>query len=360
MISSGRVPGEQSRSTAEPSSTAVGDNMESGGTIAQIAAITEAQLPLAAGLRACAEESTSFRDARDLRRLARLVEQGGSLDELVKTSPRRSRMLWTLVAAGASLGRLPQLLESYLVVTRRNRAVWRRFWLSLLYPVLVLWAGVSLLLLALLLVVPIFRDMFVDFAIELPLLTIGVIRLSDHLWATWPVYAAGSLTLAALAAASPWLPVLAWWEWLPFVGAASKRAGAAEFCGLLSVLVDADAPLHSAVRHISSGLRNSRLGRSTRLLAQRLEQGTPPQEAADSVPGLPMEIKNAFRWAADRDQFTAVLRESARVLSAQARVSVLQMTFFVEPVCIVLLGTVAGLVMISLFLPLYKLLNYLT
>jgi type IV pilus assembly protein PilC len=329
------------------------------GVAGQLARLTDLGLPLPAALMTCAAESSSRSDARELRRLAGRIEAGESLEEAVQKASPRGRAIYALIAAGLKTGRLPRVLEAYLNAERHVRELWRRFWQSLLYPGLVLIVAMAIMLVALTFIVPQFKDIFSDFGVELPWITILLVALSDHVLMAWPVYLILLLIAAVLACAAPSLPIGAWWDWVPIVGRASIKAGLSEFCALLAVYIEGDMPLPEALASIAASARSRRIRQISGVLSRRIADGMDPQVAADDS-DFPPDLRHIFRWCNTRDQFALMLRNHALSLAAESRVRVAQIAFLLQPLVVVCLGLGAGLIVISLFMPLVVLLNLLS
>lgn len=327
--------------------------------VSQLRDLTTQGLPLPVALRACAEESSSFGAAAELRRLSQLIESGVSLEEALRSTSTRLKEISELILAGIQSGKLPWVLEAYIMTQRQNRDIWRRFWLSILYPLIVLVASVLLFMAILVIPVQMFKDIFLDFGIELPSMTMVLIACSDHFTMLWPFYVGLAIAVIALLLFSPWIPLLRFWRYIPIVRTAALQAGLAEFCSLLAVLVDAGAPLHKALAAISTSAHSYRIRDLSALLARRLADGLTPELATDD-PDLPADLVHVFRWASQREQFAQALRYQSRALAAEARVGVRIVAFIMEPLVIVSMGFAAGFIILSLFMPLIRLLNELS
>lgn len=329
------------------------------GTMEQFAHVAALGLPLPAALYACAGESSSPTEARELRLLANKVEAGASLDSALREISPRGRAVWALIAAGLKTGRLPRILEAYLNAERHTRELWQRFWHSLLYPMIVTIAALAILLGAMVIIIPQFKDIFTDFGLELPSLTMLLIMISDALAAAWPVYAVMLLAALMLIFLLPRLPVATWWEYVPIVGKAATKAGMSEFCALLSVCVESDMPLPEALEAIASSSRSGRVRQMSGVMSRRIADGLDPQLAADDS-DFPQDVRHVFRWSSSRDEFVTLLRNHALALAAESRVQVALIGFFLQPFVIVFLAVGVGLIVISLFMPLVRLLNELS
>jgi type II secretory pathway component PulF len=321
-------------------------------------------LGIALGLRTCAEEIGAGADRRQFLRLARRLEDGQPLDSQVDKGSPRSRGFATLIRTGAQSGRLGHVLEEYCRSTREIRGLWRSLFISLLYPVAILFTGAVVFSLFLMLTMPRMRDMFSDFGIELPWFTVVVIQLGQLLWTIWPVLVFLFALWPILLLFGPVLPGRKsrqrLFRILPLIGSISRNAAAAEYCSRLSVLVEAKLPLPDAMRLVGISLRDQVLGGVCDRIARRLDEGIPPHEFARGVAGMPPALAGSFRWADDGDVFASGLRSLGEVFAVQARIRADQFGFLVAPFAFAAVGGLGGLVVLSYFTPLVKLLNDLS
>ncbi len=144
----------------------------------QVAALAQAGLPLASGLRALAEEVPSGRVRRALHALSSRLEAGQSLDAVLGGSTRLiPPPLRALLTAAAGSGNLSLLLDRYLTLARVNRDLRRRLWLTLAYPLVLIVAALGVVAFFVLWLVPQFKDIFEGFGVELPVVTTSLLLI---------------------------------------------------------------------------------------------------------------------------------------------------------------------------------------
>ncbi|SFI09760.1 type II secretion system F family protein [Planctomicrobium piriforme] len=320
-----------------------------------------APLPIWIGIRSAAEEMPWGQERTDLLQIAERLQHGSApLHTATKMSARRTALAATLQSALES-GRFAQVMEEYLRTSRNLRRLRWSFWLSLIYPFAMLILATIVLAVFLLLVSQQMKNILIGFGVELPALTVFMITVSDFLGAYW---VAGLCLLAGLAALPfclHWLPgkefrtrVL---RSIPLVGSASKNAAAAEFCARLAVLIDARLPLPRALEMLSMSLRDALMRTASRHMAERVNAGTDAAIAAEEEQDLPPQLVSPFRWTQSPDAFADGLRVQSELFATQARLRADQLRFFIEPLTFLVVGCAGGLVIISFFMPLIKLLN---
>lgn len=331
---------------------------------AEATTISLSPYAIAVGLRAAAEEVPFWGDRTTLRELSDTIREGKSLDESLARQQRMPSDLKAVVEAGIKTGRLPHLLEAYLSSRQSLGMVWRKFYASLFYPVIMFALCLLVLSVFFIVVIPDFKQIFDDFGMELPRITMFVILIADLLVHFWWLMAAVFLIVAILIITERILPFRAFrselFHLLPVVGTAQKMAAASEFCSRMSVLVDCRLPLHEALRITSQSLRDPHLASVTKKLAARLEAGETHEDIARSSRGLPNALSNSFRWARNPEIYADSLRSLAIVFSSQARAQTAQFAMLLEPLAIFAVGSIVAFTILALFMPMIKLLNELS
>ncbi len=337
-----------------------------GGPAATIADLVEAGLPLEAGLRALSEEAPSRRLRRLLRSMSRELAQGRSPDEVL-SGPGRGvpNYLRGLVRAGVQTGQLGAFLEQFLQSLRRRRAAAISYWGMMAYPLLLLPLVFLVGTAVLAWIVPMFGDIFNDFSVNLPDVTVALLTFGSR-----PVVI-GIFVGVPLIVVLIWLVILLGrfvpghatrlrlFQKIPIIGTPSRMRGLAEFCSLLGLLVSGRIPLPEALQMTASVLNDANLRQGARRLASRVEQGDSLEDAAHGLPQVSRELVNLFRWEPRGDAFGDILLRAGEVYSARSRVQAGLTVMAVQPVVFVGVALFMGCVVIALFLPLVKLLNEL-
>lgn len=330
---------------------------------------------LAAGLRAVAEELSNRRQRRSLTQLAELIQSGAEINVDALQTLGIPGDLREVILAGIETGQLPLLLENYLSVAEEQRSLWRSLLLNVTYPLVLIGFAAVICSGFLILAVPIFRELFEDFGIELPSITLFVLYFSDFLIVAWvPVLLLmlvggllvllGQLTTGLLLMCQRRLPFAAWWarlmHHLPWIGSAQLMSGYSEFCARLAVLIESRLPLDSALRILSGTLHDPYLAQLAGQLADRVEAGESVEELASFSAEIPQTLAHALRWGDSEESFAAGLKSMATVFAVQARVAVRQLIVIAEPLTLISVAITVGMIVIALFYPLIGLLNALS
>jgi type II secretory pathway component PulF len=332
----------------------------------QVVHLAQAGLPLASGLRALAEEVPSRCVRRVLHTLGTRLDAGESLDAVLAQAPRLvPAPLRALLAAASGSGNLGLLLDRYLTLSRTNRDLRRRLWLTLAYPMLLIAAALGVAAFFVLWLVPQFKDIFEGFQIQLPAATKALLIGSDMVLEHWLPISVGTLFIAGLIFIG--VPLLVGranlrrlFHMLPILGSMLQFSGLAAFCHFLALLLEARVRLPEALRLAGAACGDASLKEYSQSLAKGVEDGLSLADATFGLSHFPQTLLNVFRWQSRGDAFAEILRANAEVYEARARTQSGMLVGIIEPFVLTGIAVVIGGVVIALFMPLIKLLNELS
>jgi general secretion pathway protein F len=323
-------------------------------------------MPLDVGLRALSEEFPRGATSRALAAISDRLARGESLERILADDREPAPLLLReLLRCGLTAGKLGEVLTAWLNDARRAGEVRRKIAGGLVYPAVLLGFLVALMTVLLTWIVPELGRIFGGFNTELPSVTSFVLSVSSGLrhYGLWILL---GLVVAVLA-------VVFWpratgnvhvfrkmLRAVPVIGTAGRFAALATFCRLLAELVRHRVPLPVAVRAAGNGTRDAVLELRCGNLAERIEQGQPLDQAATTIPEFPPQLVYVFRSAGHPESFVEVLRGTAEMYDAQARVRAALVPLVAEPIVIVGIAVMFILLVVAMFLPLVKLMTSLT
>lgn len=331
----------------------------------QIGRVIKAGLPLESGLRALAEQTTSYRTRRALMDLSDHLRAGMPLDTAMQQSAARlPRSMSALIEAGMETGRLDTVM--LYSVEQSQRGIWLRqqIWTSLAYPLFLLWSGIAICSFILIKIIPDFRQIFDDFGIELPGLTVALISVSKVMtslgWTPVLVSVPVLILFLLLVAALGRIQIVQLWvSSIPFFGRIFHLAALSDFCQILAILLESKLPFPKALRAAAAASNDSWLQRRCQQLGDDLENGVRTDQAATEV-GFPTSLCQVFRHASSERTVTEALRGLSDMYAARCNMSTRLVTSLLEPFVAVSVMAFAGLTAIAVFMPLIKLLNDLS
>jgi len=332
----------------------------------RIADVATARLPLASGLRAMSEEVPSRKLRRFLGDISRRIEAGESLDSIFQEpGAHLPRNLGGLIQAGIQTDQLGMLLEQFLDHEREALDRRRQTLLALAYPVVLVVASGLILFCISLWIVPGFKQIFEDFGVELPGMTLLAFLFADFVLA-FGIWVFPLLVL---------LGVMAWavirqgggrrlWRrliWLtPLFGPLVRYSALSSFCHYLAMLVDHRVQLPKALRLAGLAANDAVLASAGQALSARVEEGEPIEQAVSPIAEFPSELLHVFRWANEPAAFRDALYAARQTFDIRARYQSTLIANICEPVAVLGTAMCVGFVILALFMPLVKLLNDLS
>jgi type II secretory pathway component PulF len=329
---------------------------------ARVAELTKAGLPLGEGLRALAAELPGQRLPHLLDALANRLDAGEDLAAAVDSiGSHLPPHLRGLILAGLRSGRLAEALEEYVDLERSRSDLRRRLLSSLLYPLFLLGLLTGLGILANLYIVPRFTSIYLDFKVELPLVTIWFINSS---WmAPWAMIILFCLlvTAPALLAVAPRPSVL--WPVLykiPMLGPLLRWGHVAQFARLMGMMTEQQMPLPDALRLTSAGLRDANLALGCRRAADDVEKGWSLVESMSNKRQFPAGMMPLIEWGQKTPALPDAFRSIAEMFEGRIQSQGSLVEAILLPSTLFVIVTFVGVFIAAMMLPLIELIKKLS
>jgi type IV pilus assembly protein PilC len=331
------------------------------GFFQQFGTLLTAGTPLLRALRLAADQSESDKARKLLGQLANLVASGASLADAMARYPKFFEDYWVeLVRAGESTGRLPETVSELKAYIEGRKAIQSKIVSAMMYPVVM----VSVLVVALIVmfwkVVPTFAEMLHDFGKKLPPITEFVIGISEGVQA-YGLYGIAGIAIATFALRRYLkTPVgrrqrdLAFMV-LPLVSQLTVESAMERFAANLSLLLKSGTPLLEAlgiVRRIfkTQGVYSPAIASVT--LA--VEKGSTLASALERTHVFTPMLVNMVRVGEETGKMPQVLEQVAIYYKQKVEVVLARLTGLVEPVIIIIMGISVGVILMSLYLPMFQ------
>ncbi|QEY62273.1 type II secretion system protein GspF [Metapseudomonas lalkuanensis] len=327
----------------------------------QLATLVQAALPIEEALRAAAAQSGSSRIQSMLLAVRARVLEGHSLASSLREFPLAFPELYrATVAAGEHAGHLGPVLEQLADYTEQRQQSRQKIQLALLYPVILMCASLAIVAFLLGFVVPDVVKVFIDSGQTLPLLTRGLIGLSD-LVKHW-----GWLMLLVLIAAF----VGARWalrdpnlrqRWhalmlrIPLVGRLVRATDTARFASTLAILTRSGVPLVEALGIGAEVISNRVIRAHVVVAAQKVREGgslTRALEGSGQFPPMMLHMIASGERSGELDQ---MLARTARNQENDLAASIALLVGLFEPFMLVVMGAVVLMIVLAILLPILSL-----
>lgn len=265
-----------------------------------------------------------------------------------------------LVAAGERGGFLPQVLQQLIDMDEKAERLRSTLASALSYPAFLVFFSVATIVFVLVGVFPKFADMFGQIRSQLPWTTLLLMAMSDVLRLHWP-WLLGFLA-AALAAGVRWWQqpharsvIDRWKLQLPLVNQLFAQVYLSQTLRVLGLSLANGVPLVDALRACQDVVRNVVFSRFIATLRQQVTEGQGLAQGFRESPFIPPLVQQMVTTGEETGNLAKVMgriadhydRELARRIALFARLA--------EPVMLLVMGTLVGLIVASLILPIFKL-----
>ncbi len=353
------VPCGDSESSPAPIAMNVVDAEEFAHTVAQLSR-TDASLAL--GLQAAADEASNARVAAALSWLAAEIERGQTLEAAVRSADKLlPRPMQGLILAASETGRLGESLTELIAQFRSARNLRRGIAGVFAYPAFIAVSSLAVLTFVLAYLTPTFEKIFLDFGLQLPLLTEVLLWFRrTGIWMVLGIFAA-VLALAVIyrlvGGRERWQRQIATF---PLLGPLWYWQAIAEWSGLVGVLVRYQVTLPDALRLAADGVRNAYVGHLSLQLADGVSSGRTLSQSMTAQRGMPRSIIPLIRWGEQTGTLADALSAGSDMFQNRVRRRSLLLQLTLPPALFIAIACSVLFIVTSLFLPLFSLIQALS
>ena len=328
----------------------------------QLAAMLKAGVPLLQAFDIVGRGSRNPGVARLLLQLRTDIEAGAALSAAFGRHPAHFGALYCgLVAAAEAAGILDEMLDRLATYLEKTEAIKRRVRSALVYPAAVLAVAVAVLAIIMAWVIPMFKEVFSSFGAELPAPTRLVMDISDFFVRWWlPVLAAtfGGLHLL-LRACRRSAKVQCLRDRLllrmPVFGPLVEQACVARWTRTLSTMCSAGVPLVEALAPVGGASGSAVFAKASAGIRQEVAGGASLNAAMAHARVFPSMVVQMCAVGEESGYVDQMLGKAADFYETEVDEAVARLSGLMEPIIIVFLGTLIGGIVISMYLPIFKL-----
>ena len=330
----------------------------------QFATMIEAGLNVVTALVILEEQTEDKKLSKVVSELRADVEGGLLLSEAMARHPRVfSRLFISMVEAGEAAGILDVVLDRVAFQIEKETRIKRRVKGAMMYPLMVMGFATLVLVGMLMFLVPIFVDIFAELGGDLPLLTQVVVNMSDILRSYYfIVFPLMGLTVYGFLRLKKTEQGRRVWDGfrmrIPFgVGAIVVKVGMARFSRTLSTLVAAGVDIIRSLEITGSTAGNSLIEDATAVVRERVHQGVPIAIPLEDEKIFPPMVSQMVRVGEETGELEKMLAKIADFYEDEVDSSIATLTSVIEPLMMIGVGMVVGVIIISMYMPMFKLLT---
>ncbi len=289
------------------------------------------------------------------------VETGNSLEQAFRKFPLYFDDLYcNLIGAGEAAGILDSLLDRLATYKEKIQAIKSKIKSALFYPISIIVIAFVITAVIMIFVIPAFKELFKNFGADLPAPTLVVMAISDFFVAWW-------WAIFAIVGGSVYGFFYAWKRnkkmqrlmdqlmlKIPVFGPLVRKATIARWTRTLSTMFAAGVPLVEAFDSVAGAAGNAVYADATKQIQRDVTAGNSLNAAMVSTNVFPGMVLQMVAIGEESGSIDSMLSKVADFYEAEVDDAVEALSSLMEPVIMVVLGTLIGGMVVAMYLPIFK------
>jgi len=328
----------------------------------QLATMMKAGVPLLQAFDIVARGSTNPRLTKLLTDVRNDVETGTALSAALRKHPLYFNALYcNLVEAGEAAGILEAILDRLALYEEKTLALKSKIKSALMYPIAVLVVAFVVLAVIMIFVIPAFKEVFSSFGADLPAPTLFVIAISEffvsYWWAIFGFLIGGTYFFFESWRRSERMQKVMDRLLLkmPVFGDLIYKSVLARWTRTLSTMFAAGVPLVEALDSVGGAAGNAVYAEATEQIQKDVATGSSLTTAMQSTGVFPNMVLQMSMIGEESGSLDHMLGKAAEFYEDEVDEMVKGLSSLMEPFIIVILGVLIGGIVISMYLPIFKL-----
>lgn len=327
----------------------------------QLGTMIDAGLPIVQCLDILAEQSDNKAFRKIVRQMKESVEAGATFTESLKKHPKHFDDLFVnMIAAGEVGGILDTILARLSEYLEKSMKLKAKIKGAMIYPATIITVAVGVTAVLLIWVIPVFAELFSSFGQELPAPTQFVINLSNFTIAYFPyivaVAVAATITIRQIyRTENGRLRMDQMALQMPVFGDLLRKSSIARFTRTLSTLVSSGVPILDALLITAKTSGNKIVERAILATRTSISEGNSISEPLTKSGVFPPMVCQMISVGESTGALDSMLQKIAEFYEDEVDNMVANLTTLMEPMVILFLGVIIGGLVISMYLPIFKL-----
>ena len=331
----------------------------------QLANLLQSGMPLTVALNSMTHLQTKGIPAEVSRELKQEVTEGRSLSDAMVRQPRIFSDLYVnMVRAGETSGSLVAVLRRMSHHFQQFADVQAKFKSAMIYPVMVIIVGILLVMFFMMVMMPKFIEIFNGFNIELPLPTRILIGISNCFTNFWYMVVVGMVLLVLFilfkrfqSSAAGARKLDEWRMKAPIFGEVIKINLFGQFARTLGTLLQNGVPVLTALKITEQVMSNSLIKEAIAKTREAVTDGKTLAQPLAQSKLFPQLMVDLVRIGEETGDVPGALNNLADTYEGELAIALRVMSDLIGPVLIIVMSIVVGFLLLSIFLPLFRLIS---
>ena len=326
----------------------------------QIATMISAGVSLLKSITVLSEQNENPLFKAILEKVKSDLTSGIPLSQALSKYPKQfSKLYVSMVKAGEASGALEVVLNRLAISLEKAEALKGKVKGAMVYPIIVLTIAFAIVFGLLTFVVPTFTKMFTEAGMQLPGLTMVVVRISDFLKVFW------WLVLGAIGGGIFGLKKYLETEKgranfdkmalkLPIFGPFARKAAVAKFTRTMATLLESGVPILTAFDIVADTVGNVVIADAILVAKASIKEGNTIAKPLTESGQFPVMVTQMIEIGEESGAITEMLSKIADFNEREVEEAVSALVSAIEPMAIVLMAVLVGFIVIAMFLPMFK------
>ncbi len=329
--------------------------------VSQLSLMLEIGTPLSKSLWALSGQTANQAFREVIQSMAHDIEEGRQLSDAMRKHPRIFSSIFTsMVRAGEIGGFVKEILDRIVEIQQRREALKTQLRSALTYPVVLCVVAVLVVTFILIVVLPKFTAFFQGKESVLPFTTRFLMTLSASIKGHWWLYLLAAAFLGVgLKLFKESQTGRAFIDRLslsgPIVGRLSTKIYTSQFLRTLGNLLESSVPLLESLEETRATIGNRYFRQFVKRIAERVQQGGKFSQPFASYPYAPETVKQMVTTGEETGSLPTVMLRLADFYDGEVERELKNLASLIEPLALVVMGAVVGLIVSSVILPIFRL-----
>lgn len=330
----------------------------------QFAAMFNAGVPMVRCLKVLQEQSSNYKIKYALKMISAEVEEGTELSEAMRKHPACfDELFLSMVAAGEVGGVLDEVLERLAVMLEKNAKTLSEINSAMSYPKTVMFIALAVFFGMTTFLLPTFAEIFEQIGTELPAFTVFMLGISAFC-RTWPpipqATAIGTIIFIYVVYTMVYKTEQGRLFFdkiflkLPIFGDIIEKSAVARFCMIFGTLTRSGVPMLKSLEIVRNVAGNAAIAASVEYARQEIQSGGMISLALQEKQVFPALAVQMMAIGEETGELDAMLMKVGAFYEQEVEEAVKSLTSMLEPLMIVVIGAMVGSILLSMYLPMFK------
>ena len=323
----------------------------------QFAAVLRAGVPVISALEMLATSMENKTLVEAINEASAHVQKGGTLADAMKLNPNVfPPMLYNMIAAGESSGKMEICFERMATQFEKNGHIEGKIKSAMMYPIVVLVVVAGVVILMLTKVVPTFSEMFKDMGAKLPVATQMLVNFSDFLVNKW--YLVILIVIILIVAIKIFASTEFGQEFngklalgLPIFGNLNVKTAAATFSRTFATLLSSGISMVDAIEQTANVMSNKVIRDKIKDCKVQVTRGVPLSKPIKDADVFPAMLPQMMHIGEETGNIEDMMSKVADFYEDEVDLATDALASAMEPLIIVVMAVVVGVIVIAIYSP---------